>query len=184
MPGAVSVFCGSRTGTPIDYRGLAAAAGDRLARAGWHLVYGGGDVGLMGAVADAALAAGGEVLGFIPERLLGREVGHRGITNLQITPDMFERKRLMIAGADAFLALPGGLGTIDEILDVVTLKQLGYHDRPIVLVDVDGFWQPFRALVEHVTVTGFAHRDVLQLYELVPDLDQALRALGQRRERL
>ncbi|TVQ35921.1 MAG: TIGR00730 family Rossman fold protein [Geminicoccaceae bacterium] len=178
MAKAVSVFCGSRTGTPIDYRGLAAATGDRLARAGWRIVYGGGDVGLMGAVADAAIAADGEVRGFIPERLLDREVGHRGITDLSITPDMFERKRLMIGGSDAFLALPGGLGTLDEILDVVTLRQLGYHDRPIILVDVDGFWQPFRALVEHVTVTGFAAPDVLDLYTLAPDLDAALAALG------
>ncbi len=177
MAKAVSVFCGSRIGAPIDYRGLAADAGDRLARSGWRIVYGGGDIGLMGAVADAAIAAGGEVLGFIPERLLGREVGHRGITDLTVTPDMFERKRLMIAGSDAFLALPGGLGTIDEILDVVTLKQLGYHDRPIVLLDVDGFWQPFRAMVEHVTVTGFAGEEVLGLYRLVPDLETALGAL-------
>lgn len=162
---------------PIDYRGLAAAAGARLAHAGWRLIYGGGDVGLMGALADAAMAAGGEVTGFIPERLLGREVGHRGITDLTITADMFERKRLMIVDADAFLALPGGLGTIDEILDVVTLKQLGYHARPIVLVDIDGFWQPFGRLVEHVTRSGFAGREVLQLYRLAPTLDAALAML-------
>ena len=178
MRGAVSVFCGSRTGVPIDYRGLAAATGERLAQAGWRIVYGGGDVGLMGAVADAAIAAGGEVTGFIPERLLTREIGHRGITDLTITADMFERNRLMIADADAFLALPGGLGTIDEILDVLTLKQLGYHARPIVLLDVDGFWRPFAALVEHVTATGFASREVLDLYRMVPNLEAALGALG------
>jgi uncharacterized protein (TIGR00730 family) len=177
---AVSVFCGSRTGTPVDYRGLAAAAGNTLAAAGWRIVYGGGDIGLMGAVADAAMAAGGEVAGFIPERLLGREVGHRGITALTVTPDMFERKRLMIAGSDAFLALPGGLGTLDEVLDVLTLKQLGYHDRPIVLLDVDGFWQPFRALAEHVTVTGFAETSVLDLFRLAASLDEAVAALDGR----
>jgi uncharacterized protein (TIGR00730 family) len=175
---AVSVFCGSRTGTPIDYRGLAAAVGERLARTGWRIVYGGGDVGLMGAVADSAIAAGGEVHGFIPERLLDREVGHRGITDLQITADMFERKRQMIAGSDAFLALPGGLGTLDEILDVVTLRQLGYHDLPIVLLDVDGFWQPFGAIVDHITVTGFAGSDAHDLFALAPDLDAAMTLLG------
>ncbi|MFW5678787.1 MAG: TIGR00730 family Rossman fold protein [Pseudomonadota bacterium] len=178
MAKAVSVFCGSRTGAPIDYRGLAAAAGERLAREGWVIVYGGGDVGLMGAVADAATAVGGEVRGFIPERLLAREVGHRGITDLQITADMFERKRLMIAGSDAFLALPGGLGTLDEILDVVTLRQLGYHDQPVVLLDVDGFWQPFRSIVEHITITGFAAQDALDLFALAPDLDAAMALLG------
>ncbi len=178
MSRAVCVFCGSRAGAPRDHRGLAADCGDRLARAGWRIVYGGGDVGMMGAVADAAIAAGGEVLGFMPERLLGREVGHRGITDLTVTADMFERKRLMIAGSDAFLALPGGLGTIDEILDVVTLRQLGYHDHAIVLVDDHGFWRPFDALVRHVAQAGFAERGVSELYTLAPDLDAALDALG------
>ena len=178
MSRAVCVFCGSRAGAPRDHRGLAADCGDRLARAGWRIVYGGGDVGLMGALADAAIAAGGEVVGFMPERLLGREVGHRGISDLTVTTDMFERKRLMIGGSDAFLALPGGLGTIDEILDVVTLRQLGYHDNPIVLVDDQGFWRPLDDLVRHVVERGFAERHVTALYRLVPDLDAALDALG------
>jgi hypothetical protein len=178
MSRAVCVFCGSRAGAPRDYRGLAADCGDRLVRAGWRIVYGGGDVGLMGALADAAIAAGGEVLGFMPERLLDREVGHRGITDLAVTADMFERKRLMIAGSDAFLALPGGLGTVDEILDVVTLRQLGYHDHPIVLVDDQAFWRPFARLVEHVTAHGFADKSVLDLFTLAADLDAAVTALG------
>ncbi|MEO1090453.1 MAG: TIGR00730 family Rossman fold protein [Pseudomonadota bacterium] len=178
MARAVAVFCGSRIGTPVDYRGLAADCGDRLARAGLVVVYGGGDVGLMGAVADAAMAAGGDVRGFMPERLLDREVGHRGITDLAITADMFERKRRMIGGADAFLALPGGLGTLDEVFDVVTLKQLGYHDSPIVLLEADGFWRPFESLVEHVTSRGFADASVRALYEVAPDLDHALDALS------
>lgn len=177
MSSAVCVFCGSRAGTPRDHRGLAAAAGRRLAMAGHRVVYGGGDVGLMGAVADAALAAGGTVTGYIPERLLDREIGHRGITELSITPDMFERKRLMINGSDAFLALPGGLGTIDEILDVVTLKQLGYHELPIVLIDDRGFWQPFLVLVEHVIGAGFADPSAADLFTLVDDIDQAIAAL-------
>ncbi len=175
---AVCVFCGSRAGQPHDYRGLAAAAGQRLAQAGHRVVYGGGDVGMMGAVADAAMAAGGEVTGFIPERLLEREVGHRGITQLSITNDMFERKRLMIEESDAFLALPGGLGTVDEVLDVVTLKQLGYHDLPIVLLDDRGYWQPLVALVEHVTRFGFADASVLELFTLAGTIDAAMTAIG------
>ncbi len=177
MSRAVCVFCGSRAGAPRDYRGLAAAVGERLGHDGFRVIYGGGDVGLMGAVADAAIAAGSEVTGFIPERLLDREIGHCGIANLTITADMFERKRLMIAASDGFLALPGGLGTVDEILDVVTLKQLGYHDRPIVLLEEQAFWRPFVALVEHVVTQGFADRDVAGLFVVVDDLDSAMRAL-------
>ena len=178
MRRAVCVFCGSRVGSPRDYRGLAAAAGRRLALAGHRIVYGGGDVGLMGAVADAAIAAGGDVTGFIPERLLEREVGHRGIADLTVTPDMFERKRLMIASSEAFLALPGGLGTVDEILDVVTLKQLGYHDHPIVLVDDQGFWRPFRTLVDHVVTHGFADRSAAELFTLATDVEAAIAQLS------
>ena len=109
------------------------------ARHGLRLIYGGGHVGLMGAVADAAMAAGGEVVGLIPTRLLEREVGHRAITELVVTRDMFERKQQMIDRADAFVILPGGLGTLDELLEVVTLRQLGYHAKPIVVVNLDGY---------------------------------------------
>lgn len=170
----ICVFCGSRVGTPKDYRGLAAKVGTELAKAGHGIVYGGGDIGLMGAVADAAMASGGKVYGYIPERLLDREVGHRGISNLKITTDMFDRKRLMVDDADAFLALPGGLGTLDEILDVVTLRQLGYHDKPIVLLDVDGFWSGFSTLVDHIVRSGFADAGVRDLYENVDTTEAAI----------
>lgn len=132
---SVCVFCGSQYGADPAYRSAATRLGEALGAAGVTLIYGGGHVGLMGAVADATMAAGGEVIGIIPTRLLEREVGHRAITELITTGDMFERKQRMIDRADGFVALPGGLGTLDELLDVVTLRQLGYHDKPIVLIN-------------------------------------------------
>ena len=125
MPSSVCVFCGSQYGSDPAYRRGAARLGELLGTAGVAVIYGGGHVGLMGAVADAAVAAGGEVIGVIPTRLLEREVGHRAITRLITTNDMFERKQQMIDLADAFVILPGGLGTLDELLDVITLRQLG-----------------------------------------------------------
>ena len=124
----------------------------------------------MGIAARAAMAAGGEVLGIIPQRLLEREVGKRDITELRVTPTMFERKAELVHEADAFLVLPGGLGTLDEILDAVTLRQLGYHDKPILLLDLGGFWQRTHAVFAQLVAEGFADASALQLYELVPDV--------------
>lgn len=131
----------------------------------------------MGIAARAALAAGGPVLGVIPQRLLDREVGKRDVTELRVTATMFERKQLLIQEADAFVALPGGLGTLDEILDAVTLRQLGYHAKPILLVDLGGFWQPYRAMVDQFVTSGFADAAAMQLVELVPDVAAAVRRL-------
>jgi hypothetical protein len=149
-----------------------------LGAAGVSIIYGGGHVGLMGAVADAAMAAGGKVIGLIPTRLLEREVGHRAITELITTRDMFERKQQMIDRADAFVILPGGLGTLDELLDVITLRQLGYHDKPIVLVNLDGYWAPFIALVDQIVGHSFALPGARTLYRVVDTVDQVLPALG------
>jgi uncharacterized protein (TIGR00730 family) len=126
------------------------------------------------------MAAGGEVVGFIPARLLEREVGHRAITELVVTEGMFDRKQKMIAGADAFVVLPGGLGTLDELLEVVTLKQLGYHEKPIVLVNLDGYWDPFVALVERIIEREFAAPDARRLFQVVESIEEALPALGIR----
>jgi hypothetical protein len=142
------------------------------------VIYGGGHVGLMGAVADSAMAAGGEVIGLIPSRLLEREVGHRAITELITTPDMFERKRQMIDRADAFVILPGGLGTLDELLDVMTLRQLGYHDKPIILINLNGYWNPFIALVDQIVAHRFALPSARTLYRVVDTVEQVLPALG------
>jgi uncharacterized protein (TIGR00730 family) len=178
MPSSVCVFCGSQYGSDPAYRRVAARLGETLGAAGTTVIYGGGHVGLMGAVADAAIAAGGEVIGLIPARLLEREVGHRAITHLITTKDMFERKQQMIDRADAFVILPGGLGTLDELLEVITLRQLGYHDKPIVLVNLGGYWDPFIALVDQVVQHNFALPSARTLYRVVDTLDQVLPALG------
>jgi uncharacterized protein (TIGR00730 family) len=178
MPSSVCVFCGSQYGSDPAYRRVAARLGETLGAAGTTVIYGGGHVGLMGAVADAAIAAGGEVIGLIPARLLEREVGHRAITHLITTKDMYERKQQMIDRADAFVILPGGLGTLDELLEVITLRQLGYHDKPIVLVNLGGYWDPFIALVDQVVQHNFALPSARTLYRVVDTLDQVLPALG------
>jgi uncharacterized protein (TIGR00730 family) len=178
MVESVCVFCGSRYGVGSAYREAAEAFGAAVGRAGVRLIYGGGHVGLMGAAADAAMAAGGEVVGLIPERLLEREVGHRSITELVVTATMFDRKARMITDAAGFVILPGGLGTLDELLEVITLKQLGYHAKPIVIVDLDGYWRSFTLLVEQVVAQGFAGADAAELYQVVASVDAALEALG------
>ena len=178
MTSSVCVFCGSRYGAKLPYRQIAEAFGAAVGAAGIRLIYGGGHVGLMGTVADATMKAGGSVVGLIPERLLEREVGHRAITELVVTADMFERKAQMIATADAFAVLPGGLGTLDELLEVVTLKQLGYHHKPIVLIDHERFWDRWVALVEQIVEDGFAGREVTGLFQVVDGVEPALAALG------
>jgi uncharacterized protein (TIGR00730 family) len=178
MPLRVCVFCGSQYGSDPVYRRIAGRLGEMLGAAGVTVIYGGGHVGLMGAVADAAIAAGGEVIGVIPTRLLEREVGHRAITRLITTKDMFERKQQMIDRAGAFVILPGGLGTLDELLEVITLRQLGYHDKPIVLINLGGYWDPFIALVDRVVQHNFALPTARTLYRVVDTVDQVLPALG------
>jgi uncharacterized protein (TIGR00730 family) len=174
----VCVFCGSRNGLAPLHRRQAERLGRLIGEAGLALIYGGGDIGLMGACADAAVTAGGRVHGYIPERLLQREVGHRGITELVLTKDMFERKAKMIAAADAFIVIAGGLGTLDEFFEVLTLRQLGYHDKPIVLVAEGGYWEPLGALLAHVVEAGFADRSIETLYEVVASVDGAIDVLG------
>lgn len=174
----VCVFCGSRSGVDPAFRELSRSVGREIARRGGRIVYGGGSVGLMGELAEAAQAEGGQVVGYIPERLQQREVAKHDLDALHVTPTMFERKQRMIEDADGFLALPGGLGTLDEVLDAVTLRQLGYHDRPIVLLDHAGFWQPWVAFVRHFVEHGFADPSVDRLFALRPDIATALDALG------
>jgi uncharacterized protein (TIGR00730 family) len=178
MTKSLCVFCGSQHGSDRRFRAAATRLGELVAGAGLKLIYGGGRIGLMGAAADAAMAAGGEVVGLIPARLLEREVGHRAITELIVARDMFDRKDQMIARADAFVVLPGGLGTLDELLEVVTLRQLGYHGKPIVLVNLAGYWDPLIALVDQVIKHGFAAPHVRTLYRAVDSVDEVLPALG------
>jgi uncharacterized protein (TIGR00730 family) len=149
------------------YRDAAAQLGMAIGQAGAELVYGGGHIGLMGIVADAALAAGARVVGVIPTALHGREVGHYGLTELVVVPDMHDRKRRMFALSDAVAVLPGGLGTLDEAFEAITLRQLHMLELPIVLVDTAGFWQPLVRLIDHVVAAGFATRDTGALYGVV-----------------
>jgi len=165
------VFCGSSPGSAPAYLACARDFGQRLARRGQGLVYGGGRLGLMGAVADAVLAGGGEVVGVIPRAMVDREVAHHGVTELVLTDDMFERKGCMMARADAFVALPGGVGTLDELFEVVTWNQLGYLAKPCGLLDVGGFYRPLLAALDAIVVAGFlkpVHRDAL-LVEREPE---------------
>jgi uncharacterized protein (TIGR00730 family) len=158
------VFCGSNPGNAPAYRSLAAQLGHTLARRGIGLVYGGGQVGLMGALADATLEAGGEVIGVIPQALLDREIGHRGLTELRIVGSMHERKALMAELADGFVALPGGIGTLEELFEVWTWAQLGLHAKPCGLLDVDRFFAPLISFLDHLVATGFVspvHRAML-----------------------
>lgn len=176
-PFGVCVFCGSRLGGKPVYAAAAAELGQIIGRNSWRLIYGGGDVGLMGTVARASLAAGAEVHGIIPRRLLEREAGKRNISELQITETMFARKELMIQAADVFVVLPGGLGTVDELLDAITLRQLGYHAKPVLLADIESYWTRCRALFEQIVAEGFAGEDAHRLYETVPDMTALARRL-------
>ena len=150
------VYCGSSGAVDRQYREAASELGARLAAAGIGLVYGGGRVGLMGLLADAALAAGGEVTGVIPHRLRDAELAHHGVTELVVVDSMHGRKRVMAERADAFAILPGGVGTLDELFEILSWKQLALHDKPILLVDIAGYWAPLRALLEHIVARGFA----------------------------
>lgn len=152
---SLCVYCGSRTGDSPRFLEAARAVGAWIGRDDGRLVYGGGRVGLMGAVADAALAAGGRVLGVIPQALMDREVGHRGITELQVVQTMHERKLRMAQAADAFVALPGGIGTLEELYEMWSWQQLGYHDKPVALLNVDGFYDDLLTFTRTSHQRGF-----------------------------
>ena len=156
---AVCVYCGSNAGSRPAYAAHAAALGTRLAQEGLAVVYGGGNVGLMGIVADAALAAGGEVIGVIPEQLVGWEVAHQGLTRLDIVANMHERKARMFDLSDAFIALPGGFGTLDEMFEMLTWRQLGLGDKPCAFLDVDGFFTPLVAMMDRMVAERFLHAE-------------------------
>ncbi len=154
-PLSICVYCGSGFGNDPAFRIAAEMLGTAIGKAGVRLVYGGGAVGLMGVVAAAALEAGGTVLGIIPQFLVDREVMLPDVTELVVTDDMHERKRLMFEAADAFVALPGGIGTLEELVEQLTWAQLGRHSKPIVLADVGGFWTPLIDLLQHMRELGF-----------------------------
>ncbi len=172
------VYCGSSGGVDEAYRAAATRLGTMLARAGIELVYGGGRVGLMGRVADAALAAGGRVIGIIPAHLHDREVGHTGISEMIIVGSMHERKQRMFELSDGFVVLPGGLGTLDETIEIITWRQLGLHDRPVIVVDAAGYWAPLRTLIDHVVTQGFAPSRVRDFFRFVARVEDVLPTLA------
>ncbi len=172
---SICVFCGSRSGAKPAHAAAAVSLGQAIARHGWRLVYGAGDVGLMGEVARAAKIGGATSLGVIPVHLLGREAKRRDPANVVITEDMHERKKVMFMNSDAVVVLPGGAGSLDEFFEVLTWAQIGLHQKPIYLVDVQGYWQPLLALIDHVIAEGFADAALRSLFKVAPDI-QALEA--------
>ncbi len=175
----ICVYCGSSPGDRSEFAEAARSLGTLIAEEGLTLVYGGGAVGLMGVVADAALAAGGHVVGVIPRHLFRREIAHPGLGELVEVGSMHERKQRMFELSDAFVALPGGLGTLEELTEMATWGQLGIHDKPIATLDVLGYWRPFHALLRHSADSGFMRPAQLRLFldvERVEDLLPALSA--------
>jgi hypothetical protein len=174
---SVAVFCGSRPGADPAHAAAAEALGHALAEAGLTLVYGGGGIGLMGKVAEAAIAAGGRVHGVMPEFLTRIERVYPDVAELEITDGMHSRKTRMYELADAFIALSGGLGTMDELMEVLTWRQLGLHDKPVILLDIAGWAQPFLTLIEHLVAAGFVGEDGRRLFALAPDVPAAMALL-------
>lgn len=175
---SVCVYCGSRPGADPAYLTEAQALGRGLAERGWRLVYGAGDVGLMGAVARAAQAAGGDTFGVIPKHLVEWEVGKVDLTRYIVTETMHERKKVMFMNCDAVMVLPGGAGSLDELFEVLTWRQLGLHDKPVFLVNVKGYWNPLLALLDHMVAQGFADAALRDYFKDVPNAAAALEALA------
>lgn len=174
---SVCVYCGSRSGHHPAYAEAARATGCMLAARGWRLVYGAGDVGLMGEVARAAQTAGAETFGVIPEHLFKWEVGKRDLSTFIVTENMHERKKVMYMNSDAIVVLPGGAGSLDELFEVLTWRQIGLHEKPIFLLNTEGYWAPLIALLDHVIAEGFAGdtlRDFLTPVETVDQLEEVL----------
>lgn len=167
----VAVFCGSHTGIAAIFQRTAATLGRRLAEAGIGVVYGGGHVGLMGVLADSVLAGGGRIVGVIPDVLVRQEAAHRGLSGLIVTRDIAARKQRMFDLADAFITLPGGIGTLDETVEMVTWRQLGLHRKPVFICDVEGSAAPFVQCVETAVAQGFADPAVLDFFEVLPSVD-------------
>ena len=174
----VCVFCGASSGRHPAYGEAARSFGAAAAHRGIGVVYGGGRVGLMGAVADAALAAGGEVIGVIPQELVDRELAHGGLSELHVVGSLHERKALMADLSDAFVALPGGFGTLDELMEQLTWSQLGLHAKPIGLLDVEEYWRPLIALARHATEEGFVREADLGAIAVGGDADGLLDRLA------
>ncbi|MFV3075663.1 TIGR00730 family Rossman fold protein [Niveispirillum fermenti] len=174
---SVCVYCGSSDFVADSFKEAARQTGTLLARSGFDLVYGGGRVGLMGIVADAGLSAGAKVTGIIPDHIKRYEVDHLGLTELIVVESMHTRKRMMVERSDAFVILPGGIGTLDEMFEIITWRQLRLHGKPVIIVNIDGFWDPLLALLDHMTLTGFMRKPNLpgaedRLYHVVDSVEE------------
>ena len=176
---SVCVYCGSRPGASELHADAARAVGREIGRRGWQLVYGGGRAGLMGIVADAALAAGASVIGVIPQSLMARELGHTGLTELHVVETMHERKMMMAERSDAFLALPGGIGTFEELFEVWSWRQLGYHDKPLGLLNVAGYYDALLAFLQQSREQGFMSQMQLDLLHVAAEPLAMLQRLGE-----
>ncbi|MEO0813187.1 MAG: TIGR00730 family Rossman fold protein [Myxococcota bacterium] len=168
---SLCVFCGARDGGDPAYGECAEELGRAIAMRGWRLVYGAGNVGLMGRVARSTQEAGGETLGVIPEHLLGHESGKRDLTTFIVTETMHERKKVMFMNADAIAVLPGGAGSLDEFFEVLTWRQLGLHNKPIFVINAGGYWTPLKTLLTHVCDSSFADRSLLEMATFVDSVD-------------
>jgi uncharacterized protein (TIGR00730 family) len=171
---SVCVFCGSNGGADPAYLAAAEAVGAGLAQRGIRIVYGGGRVGLMGALADSARAAGGEVVGVMPQALVDREIGHTGIDDLRVVDTMHERKALMVELSDAFVALPGGIGTLEELFEVYTWAQLGIHAKPLALLDVAGYYEPLAAFLDHAVAQRFLRAETRGMLAVADSIEGVL----------
>lgn len=175
----VCVYCGSSNRVDQLYKDAAVALGRGIADEGWGVVYGGGRVGLMGIVADSALAMGAKVIGIIPEHIQSREIEHHDLTELHVVDSMHTRKRMMVERSDAFVVLPGGLGTLDELFELLTWRQLGLHDKPVVLVNLNGYWDKLIEAIDHIAAVGFMRPDdrhTFQVVDTVADVAAAIKA--------
>jgi hypothetical protein len=178
-PYTVCVYCGSSNRADPTMYEAAAELGRGMAARGWRLVYGGGRVGLMGAAAEAVLAGGGQVIGIIPEFLHDLEVGHHGVTRLEVVESMHVRKMRMFELSDAFCILPGGLGTLDETFEILTWRQLGLHDKPIVLANLNGFWDPLLTLIQSQVSWRLVREEHARMMTAVTSIDAAFDVLGE-----
>lgn len=173
----ICVYCGSRKGNYPKFPEIAKEAGREIARRDWGIVYGGGKVGIMGEIANAALTEGGDVVGVIPTHLKNREVAHKGLTDLHETQDMHTRKALMESLSDAFVVLPGGFGTLDEFFEILTWRQLGLHNKPIFIINIDGYFDGLVQFTQNAVKHDFIHKESLSLFHICEDLDSCLSQL-------
>ncbi|MDU9003611.1 LOG family protein [Sedimentitalea todarodis] len=174
---SICVYCGSRNGAQPAYADAALSLGRAIAQEGWRLVYGAGDVGLMGEIARAAQKAGGDTFGVIPKHLVDLEVGKTDLTRYVVTETMHERKKVMIMNADAVVVLPGGAGSLDELFEALTWRQLGLHDKPIIVLSSEGYWQPLHDLITHIIDQGFADGSLADFITWVETPTTAIEAL-------